>query len=76
MESCDVKAICGEQAQYGQAGIHEAFEYFYQRWQYGVEVLIEDGEEITEALGAAIDTYAAAEDAAAQSFTPGGGGAV
>lgn len=67
--------IVGPAEQYGHGGPHDAFEHFCDRWQYGVEVLIEDGDKIATALTASRDTYVNADGAAVQSMRSVGTGA-
>ena len=50
MGSCKIEDIAGEEEQYGHAGVHQGFEHFCARWQEGVEILLEDGAAIAEAL--------------------------
>lgn len=75
MESCAVEDIEGRAHQYGHNGLHDAFEHFCDRWQYGVEVLIEDGDKIVRALNASMDAYIDADGAAEQSMLSVGTGA-
>ena len=56
----------------GHEALAEAVAGFCERWQHGVGMLVEDGEEIARQLGAAVDTYAAVEEGNAGIF--GGGG--
>lgn len=56
----------------GHEALAEAVGGFCGRWQHGVGVLVEDGEEIARQLGAAVDTYAAAEQGNAGLFGAGG----
>lgn len=57
MESCQVADICGPSEEYGHDGLHGAFAHFCDRWQEGVEILLEDGEAIGEALRGAAQSY-------------------
>ncbi|MGH3973076.1 MAG: hypothetical protein ACRDS9_07100 [Pseudonocardiaceae bacterium] len=75
MESCAVEDIAGDAGQYGHDGLHDAFEHFCDRWQYGVEVLIEDGDKIVRALNASMDTYINTDGAVEQSMRSVGTGA-
>jgi len=75
MRSCAVEDIDGGAAQYGHDELHSAFEYFCDRWQYGVEVLIEDGHKIVTALNASMDAYIATDRTAEQTFRSTGTGA-
>lgn len=68
MQSREVGDICGDEQQYGHSGLHAAFEHFCSRWQYGVEVLIEDGDTMTQVLNKVVDTYVAADQSSAQSL--------
>lgn len=56
----------------GHEGLAEAVAGFCERWQHGVGVLVEDGEEIGRQLGAAVEVYAAAEELNAGMFGAGG----
>lgn len=75
MESCAVEDIDGGADQYGHDGLHDAFEHFCDRWQYGVEVLIEDGDKIAKALNASMDAYINADSTVEQSMRSIGTGA-
>ncbi|WP_258342229.1 hypothetical protein [Saccharopolyspora gregorii] len=74
MQSCKVEDICGDEQQYGHAGLHDAFEHFCDRWQHGVEVLIEDGDTITQVLNKVVDTYVEADAASEESMRAVGRG--
>ncbi len=56
----------------GHEALAEAVGGFCERWQHGVGVLVEDGEEIGRQLGAAVEVYAATEDVNAGVFGAGG----
>jgi hypothetical protein len=75
MESCAVDDIDGGAAQYGHDGLHSAFEHFCDRWQYGVEVLVEDGATIVRALNASMDVYLETDRTAEHSMRSAGSGA-
>ncbi|MBC6447147.1 hypothetical protein [Actinokineospora xionganensis] len=75
MKTCSVDRIDGGSGQYGHDGLHEAFEHFCDRWQYGVEVLIEDGDKIAKALNASLDAYIDVDQSAEQSMRATGSGA-
>ncbi len=75
MQTIAVEDISGDSGQYGHDGLHEAFEHFCQRWQYGVEVLIEDGGKIVTALNACLDAYIDSDSTAAESMRTAGSGA-
>ncbi|MGH3965175.1 MAG: hypothetical protein ACRDTH_11600 [Pseudonocardiaceae bacterium] len=75
METCAVEDIHGEAGQYGHDGLHEAFQHFCDRWQYGVEFLIEDGDKIARGLNASMDAYINADGTAEQSMRSVGAGA-
>lgn len=64
MQSCQVDDICGPPEEYGHDGLHAAFEHFCGRWQEGVEILLEDGAAISEALRGALRSYSEMEQAA------------
>lgn len=74
MESCEVQGICGEQAQYGHAGLHEAFGHFCERWQEGVEMLIEDGDTIVRVLNRAAQAYLQADHDSIRTLESAGAG--
>lgn len=74
MKTCNVDDIVGEPGQYGHDGLHEAFDHFCGRWQYGVEVLIEDGDKIVRALNASMDAYMGTDAAVEQSMRAIGSG--
>lgn len=57
MESCQVSDICGPPEEYGHDELRAAFDHFCARWQQGVEILLEDGESISEALRRAAQSY-------------------
>lgn len=75
MKSCEVEDIAGPAGQYGHDGLYDAFEHFCDRWQYGVEVLVEDGDKIAAALTKSKDTYLTADRTAVQSIRAVGTGA-
>lgn len=68
MQTIAVEEISGDVDQYGHGGLHEAFEHFCERWQYGVSVLIEDGSKIVTALNASMDSYIDGDSSAAESM--------
>lgn len=72
MESCKIEGIAGGEKQYGHAGVHEGFEHFCDRWQEGVELLLEDGAAIAEVLATASSRYAAADQTSADKITAAG----
>lgn len=74
MKSCEVEDIVGPANQYGHDGLHDAFEHFCDRWQYGVKVLVEDGDQVAAALTESKDTYVNADRAAVQSIQSAGTG--
>lgn len=61
MQSCTVEDLCGDAPQYGHADLHAAFQHFCDRWQYGVEMLIEDGTTLTQVLNKVVETYVQAD---------------
>jgi hypothetical protein len=75
MQTIAVEDISGDAGQYGHDGLHEAFEHFCERWQYGVDVLIEDGGKVVTALNASMDSYIDADSTAAESMRMTGAGA-
>jgi hypothetical protein len=75
MATIDVDDIPGDSSQYGHEGLHASFEHFCSRWQYGVEVLVEDGASIVQAINAAVDTYIEADRSAESSLHAAGSGA-
>lgn len=74
MQSFSVEDIDGGKDQCGHGGLHMALAHFCDRWQYGVEVLIEDGGTIVTALNASMDAYLATDTAAAESMRSVGSG--
>lgn len=75
MEQCEVEYIVGPEEEYGHAGLREAFEHFCDRWQDGVEMLLEDGETIAQVLNRAVDVYMDVDDTAERTFKAHGDGA-
>ncbi|MCA1702133.1 MAG: hypothetical protein LC808_02230 [Actinobacteria bacterium] len=75
MEVIDLEDISGDAPQYGHGGVHASLEHFCSRWQYGVEVLIEDGGSIVQAINAAVRTYIEADSSAERSLRTAGSGA-
>ncbi len=75
MATIDIDDIPGDSQQYGHEGLHASFEHFCSRWQYGVEVLVEDGASIVQAINAAVDTYIEADRSAEGSLHTAGSGA-
>jgi hypothetical protein len=74
-ETIDVEDISGDAPQYGHDGLHASFDHFCSRWQYGVEMLIEDGASIVQAINEAVDTYIKADSSAERSLHTAGSGA-
>lgn len=68
MRQCEVEYIVGPEEMYGHAGVHGAFEHFCDRWQEGVELLLEDGGIISDALIRAVDTYVGVDTSIADGF--------
>lgn len=75
MATIDVDDIPGDSPQYGHEGLHASLEHFCSRWQYGVEVLIEDGASIVQAINGAVNTYIEADSSAESSLRAAGSGA-
>lgn len=75
MEQCEVEDIVGPEEEYGHAVLHEAFEHFSDRWQDGVDLLIEDGDTIVRALNRAVDVYLEVDRSAERTFKAHGDGA-
>ncbi|SFB64949.1 hypothetical protein SAMN05216266_1514 [Amycolatopsis marina] len=61
-EVCEIRGVCGDAEQYGSDAVHGAFADFCGRWQYGVEVLLDDAEGIRDALGRAASAYQATDE--------------
>lgn len=74
MQACEVSDLCGDEQRYGHGGVCEAFDYFCSQWQYGVEVLLEDGDTMTRVLNNVVDTYVQADHSSAQTMRSAGGG--
>lgn len=74
MEVIDLEDISGDAPQYGHEGLHASLEHFCSRWQYGVEVLVEDGASIVQAINAAVQTYIEADSSAERSLHSAGSG--
>ncbi len=72
MESCKIEDIAGEEDQYGHAGVHQGFEHFCARWQEGVEILLNDGAVIAEALTMAASQYGAADQTSTDTINAAG----
>lgn len=53
-----VDRIVGPDAQYGHDGVHAALKEFGDRWQRGVEALLQDAEALSDGLDAAVTSYA------------------
>lgn len=68
MKTYAVDDIVGASVMYGHGGLHDAFDHFCDRWQYGVEVLVEDAGKIAKALNASIDAYVDVDSAAEQTM--------
>lgn len=75
MRTCAVEDIAGDAPQYGHDGLYEAFEHFCGRWQYGMELLVADGDTIVRALNLSMDAYLDADQSAEQSMRTAGTGA-
>lgn len=58
MDAIDVDRIVGPSAQYGHDGLASAFESFGERWQIGVEALLDDAETIADGLDLVVISYA------------------
>ncbi|WP_216211173.1 hypothetical protein [Amycolatopsis aidingensis] len=61
-----VRGLCGEPEQYGHEGVHAAFAEFCERWDYGVEVLVDDTDGMCEALDHAVLAYVEGDQVAAE----------
>lgn len=59
---CEIRGVCGDAEQYGSDAVHGAFADFCGRWQYGVEVLLDDAEGIRDALDRAASAYQATDE--------------
>lgn len=75
MEQCEVEDIVGPEEEYGHEGLRAAFEHFCDRWQDGVDILIEDGDTIVQALNRAVDVYLEVDRAAERTLKTHGDGA-
>lgn len=75
MEQCEVEDIVGPEEDYGHDALREAFAHFCDRWQEGVELLVDDGATIVSALNRAVDTYMRVDESPAQTFKTHGSGA-
>lgn len=74
MKTCEVDDIVGSPKMYGHADLREAVDDFCERWQGGVEILIEDGVKLAKALNSSVDAYIDADNAAERSMRAIGGG--
>jgi hypothetical protein len=74
MKTCEVDDIVGATHLYGHDGLRGAFDHFCDRWQYGVEVLLEDGGKIARALNASMDGYIENDSTVEQTFRAAGVG--
>lgn len=74
MEARRVDNIYDDEQQYGHVGLHDGLRHFCERWQYGVEVLVEDGNTITRVLNDVVDTYIEADQAALREMHAAGSG--
>lgn len=63
MDELGVDRIVGPEAQYGHSGVHAALSEFGDRWQYGISVLVEDVDALSDGLRSAVETYAETENA-------------
>lgn len=75
VEMRQVDDIGGPEGQYGHTGLHGAFEHFSDRWQHGLDLLIEDAGTVAQALIRAADVYRESDDDAARRFEAHGDGA-
>ncbi|EMD23486.1 hypothetical protein [Amycolatopsis azurea] len=65
----ELRDLCGDSAQYGHNGIHDALMNFCVRWSDGLDTLTDDADSIGEVLTKAVAAYRAVDEAAAKTLT-------
>ena len=68
MDQIGIDRIVGGDDQYGHDGVHSALKDFGDRWQRGVESLLQDADALSDGLQAAITSYAQTDEKFSESL--------
>ncbi|MEU4693898.1 hypothetical protein [Actinoplanes sp. NPDC023714] len=63
-----LKEVCAGPEAYGDVSIHRAMQHFCDRWNDGLDLLVEDAKKVSDVLGRAAAAYRAVDNANAASL--------